>query len=123
MCKLFDLFTPFSMGLIYIMYRAFEKICIHKPHTSRPANSERSLLTLFTFWANIGWVLRYIVAKNLLPQGCTTAAEYLRIINDKMDVLEKVRFEYAKSTFYLSPYLHRLCEKLNPNIKRWGLHA
>ena len=43
-CKLFDVFTPFSVGLIYLMYRAFERICIHKPNTSRPANSERYII-------------------------------------------------------------------------------
>ncbi|XP_052741292.1 cap-specific mRNA (nucleoside-2'-O-)-methyltransferase 1 isoform X2 [Bicyclus anynana] len=42
--KLFDLFTAFSVGLVYIMYRCFEKVCIHKPVTSRPANSERYLV-------------------------------------------------------------------------------
>lgn len=40
-CKVFDLFTPFSAGLVYLMYRAFKEICIFKPNTSRPANSER----------------------------------------------------------------------------------
>ena len=40
-CKLFDVFTPFSVGLIYLMYRAFEHVTIIKPVTSRPANSER----------------------------------------------------------------------------------
>ena len=25
-CKVFDLFTPFSVGLVYLMYRAFEKV-------------------------------------------------------------------------------------------------
>lgn len=43
-CKLFDCFTPFSVGLIYIMYRCFNQICIFKPNTSRPANSERYLV-------------------------------------------------------------------------------
>lgn len=43
-CKLFDVFTPFSVGLIYLMYRSFEKISIHKPNTSRPANSERYII-------------------------------------------------------------------------------
>lgn len=42
--KLFDLFTPFSIGLVYLMYRCFENICIFKPNTSRPANSERYLI-------------------------------------------------------------------------------
>jgi len=44
LCKLFDVFTPFSMGLVYLMYRAFDEICIFKPVTSRPANSERYIV-------------------------------------------------------------------------------
>ena len=40
-CKLFDCFTPFTVGLLFLLYRHFEKICIIKPYTSRPANSER----------------------------------------------------------------------------------
>lgn len=43
-CKLFDVFTPFSAGLVYLMYRSFEEVCIHKPNTSRPANSERYIV-------------------------------------------------------------------------------
>jgi len=40
-CKLFDLFTAFSVGLVYLMYKSFREISIHKPNSSRPANSER----------------------------------------------------------------------------------
>ncbi|KAI1280796.1 Cap-specific mRNA (nucleoside-2'-O-)-methyltransferase 1 [Halotydeus destructor] len=43
-CKLFDIFTPFSVGLVYIMYRCFDQVCLFKPNTSRPANSERYLI-------------------------------------------------------------------------------
>ncbi|XP_065334280.1 cap-specific mRNA (nucleoside-2'-O-)-methyltransferase 1-like [Cloeon dipterum] len=42
--KLFDVFTPFSAGLIWLMRRAFHKICIFRPNTSQPANSERYLV-------------------------------------------------------------------------------
>lgn len=42
--KLFDLFTPFSAGLVYLMYRCFSSVSIFKPNTSRPANSERYLI-------------------------------------------------------------------------------
>ncbi|CAK1551141.1 unnamed protein product [Leptosia nina] len=49
--KLFDVFTRFSVGLIYIMYRCFEKVCIFKPVTSRPANSERYLVCM---WKKVG---------------------------------------------------------------------
>ncbi|KAG1683249.1 Cap-specific mRNA (nucleoside-2'-O-)-methyltransferase 1 [Nymphon striatum] len=43
-CKLFDIFTPFSVGLVYLMYRCFKHVSIHKPNTSRPANSERYII-------------------------------------------------------------------------------
>ena len=43
-CKLFDIFTPFSVGLVYLMYRSFQAVAIHKPNTSRPANSERYII-------------------------------------------------------------------------------
>ena len=43
-CKLFDIFTPFSVGLVYLMYLCFDRICLHKPVTSRPANSERYMV-------------------------------------------------------------------------------
>ncbi|XP_049873208.1 cap-specific mRNA (nucleoside-2'-O-)-methyltransferase 1 isoform X2 [Pectinophora gossypiella] len=49
--KLFDVFTMFSVGLIYIMYKCFEKVSIHKPVTSRPANSERYLVCM---WKKLG---------------------------------------------------------------------
>jgi len=45
-CKLFDIFTWFSVGLVYLMYRAFEHVAIFKPVTSRPANSERCAISL-----------------------------------------------------------------------------
>ena len=41
MCKVFDLFTAFSVGLVYLMYRVFDELYVFKPVTSRPANSER----------------------------------------------------------------------------------
>lgn len=43
-CKTFDLFTPFSVGLIYLLYCCFERISLFKPVTSRPANSERYII-------------------------------------------------------------------------------
>lgn len=42
--KLFDMFTPFSVGLVYLMYKCFKRISIIKPNSSRPGNSERYLV-------------------------------------------------------------------------------
>lgn len=40
-CKLFDTFTDFSVGLIHLVSTLFGQLSIVKPITSRPANSER----------------------------------------------------------------------------------
>lgn len=81
--KLFDIFTRFSVGLIYFMYRCFKQICICKPNTSRPANSER-----------------YLVCK-WKKTSTATIAKYLESINQLLweykdtnkDVLELVPLE------------------------------
>ncbi|KAK3921395.1 Cap-specific mRNA (nucleoside-2'-O-)-methyltransferase 1 [Frankliniella fusca] len=68
-CKLFDLFTPFSVGLVYLMFRSFERISIHKPNTSRPANSER-----------------YIICKWKRPD-CEDITKYMYNINKHLNAL------------------------------------
>ncbi|XP_039285064.1 cap-specific mRNA (nucleoside-2'-O-)-methyltransferase 1 isoform X1 [Nilaparvata lugens] len=68
-CKLFDIFSPFSVGLVYLMYRSFESICIHKPNSSRPANSER-----------------YIICKNK-RSDCDGIRQYMFDLNLRLDEL------------------------------------
>lgn len=67
LCKTFDLFTPFSVGLIYLLYLCFERVSLFKPLTSRPANSER-----------------YVVCKGLKP-GTDAVREYMFAINLKLN--------------------------------------
>jgi 23S rRNA U2552 (ribose-2'-O)-methylase RlmE/FtsJ len=43
-CKMFDLFTHFSLQIIYILSSLYEELYIFKPQTSRPANSEKYLI-------------------------------------------------------------------------------
>ncbi|XP_040500588.1 cap-specific mRNA (nucleoside-2'-O-)-methyltransferase 1 isoform X3 [Ursus maritimus] len=68
-CKTFDLFTPFSVGLIYLLYCCFERVCLFKPLTSRPANSER-----------------YVVCKGL-KVGIDDVRDYLFSVNIKLNQL------------------------------------
>lgn len=42
--KLFDVFTLFSAGLVYLMHQCFKQITIIKPNASRPGSSERFLI-------------------------------------------------------------------------------
>ena len=43
-CKMFDLFTYFSIQLIYLISLLYENVYIIKPVTSRPANSEKYIV-------------------------------------------------------------------------------
>ncbi|KAL3072784.1 hypothetical protein niasHS_017758 [Heterodera schachtii] len=72
LCKLFDVFTPFSMGLIYLMYLSFDRVSLHKPITSRPANSER-----------------YIFCENLNLFGSTKVKKYLMEVNKRMESMDR----------------------------------
>lgn len=79
--KFFDLFDLFSVGLIYLMHKCFNKICIIKPNSSRPGNSER-----------------YVICKYKRSQ-IVTIVEYLFNINEQLwydrgiDILQIVPFE------------------------------
>ena len=43
-CKFFDIFSLFTMKMIYILNKCFDKVYITKPKTSRQANSEKYLV-------------------------------------------------------------------------------
>ncbi|CAG0894632.1 unnamed protein product [Darwinula stevensoni] len=70
-CKLFDIFTPFSVGLIYLLYRSFHSVSIHKPNTSRPANSER-----------------YVICRNMRADSADVR-DYLFELNCRLGELSK----------------------------------
>ncbi|KZC07705.1 PREDICTED: cap-specific mRNA (nucleoside-2'-O-)-methyltransferase 1 [Dufourea novaeangliae] len=94
--KLFDLFTPFSAGLVYLMYRCFDEVSIFKPNSSRPANSER-----------------YLICKTKRP-GTEHIAQHLEHINhilskneDNNDVLQLVSFEALEREQSFVQYLRQ----------------
>lgn len=43
-CKVFDIFTEFTVKMLYLLYCLYDRIYIVKPKTSRPANSEKYIL-------------------------------------------------------------------------------
>jgi len=43
-CKFFDLFNILTVKLLYILKKCYKNLYIHKPVTSRPANSERYII-------------------------------------------------------------------------------
>ena len=43
-CKMFDTYLEKSVYFIYLLCGLYEKVCFHKPVTSRPANSEKYII-------------------------------------------------------------------------------
>ncbi|TPX32633.1 hypothetical protein SmJEL517_g04277 [Synchytrium microbalum] len=67
MTKVFDTTTPFTAGLLYILHYYFERICIIKPYSSRPGNSER-----------------FVVCKGLKERRPVLAINHLLKVNRRM---------------------------------------
>ncbi|KAK2113640.1 Cap-specific mRNA (nucleoside-2'-O-)-methyltransferase 1 [Saguinus oedipus] len=101
-CKTFDLFTPFSVGLVYLLYCCFERVCLFKPITSRPANSER-----------------YVVCKGL-KVGIDDVRDYLFTVNIKLNQLRNtdsdvnlvVPLEVIKGDHEFTDYMIRSNESI-----------
>jgi cap1 methyltransferase len=93
--KIFDMFTLFSIGLFYLLYRCFHRIALFKPVTSRPANSER-----------------YVLCQGLRA-GSESVADYMYNINIALtqlsgsdrDVLEVVPLSLMEQDETFSTYI------------------
>ncbi|KAG0379270.1 FtsJ methyltransferase domain-containing protein 2 [Mortierella sp. AD032] len=70
--KIFDIFTPVTAGLVWILSKNFEKICVMKPLTSRPMNSER-----------------YVVCRHLLKRQPSQVIEHLRLVNSRYSQIKE----------------------------------
>ena len=71
--KIFDIFSKATIDFLYLLSLFYDKVYIHKPHTSRLANSEK-----------------YIVCKNF---KFTTSKNYLPLFYDliyKMETTDKI---------------------------------
>lgn len=96
--KMFDLLTPFSVGLIYLMFKCFHQVCILKPNSSRPANSERYLVCKWKR-ANTDAIQKHLAAVNdhlNTRSGSGPSWE---------DILELVPFEVLKQDRPFFKYL------------------
>lgn len=103
--KIFDSFTPFTVGLIYLMYKCFDEIAIIKLNSSRPANSER-----------------YLVCRRMKPQT-DTIRDHLYQINKAMaslsdtssDVIELVALNILTSNKKFYDYIFERNNSLTIN--------
>eukprot|EP01006_Ploeotia_vitrea_P027156 TRINITY_DN60020_c0_g2_i1.p1 TRINITY_DN60020_c0_g2~~TRINITY_DN60020_c0_g2_i1.p1 ORF type:complete len:724 (+),score=68.22 TRINITY_DN60020_c0_g2_i1:41-2212(+) len=100
-CKLFDLYSEFTIGLLYILWTSFAEVALVKPFSSRPANSEK-----------------YIVCKNkLLPPTFSPPPTVDDPTDDDQDVslAEKIRKSWKDGN--ICTYLHLVNINLQHTVK------
>nr|CAH7758069.1 unnamed protein product [Callosobruchus chinensis] len=98
--KLFDVFTRFSVGLLYLIYRCFEKVSIFKPNSSRPANAERYFIC---------YGLKDNPIVDNIKEYLWTVVKRLWEISDcsDVDVLEIIPMEIIKSDREFCDYIRQ----------------
>jgi len=79
LCKIFDVFTPFTAGLLHFLYCSFDQFALIKPVTSRPANSERYVVC--------------IGLKEERPAVIDHMFEINKLMNQNKDVREVMSFD------------------------------
>lgn len=106
--KLFDVFTPFSVGLIYLMYKCFKQICIVKPNTSRPANSERYLICKWKK-PNTDTIRKYLFDVNVLLFNKT---------DPKFDIVELVPYGVIRGDKTFFNFIYESNMRIGRNVLR-----
>jgi 23S rRNA U2552 (ribose-2'-O)-methylase RlmE/FtsJ len=115
-CKMFDLFTYFSLQMIYLLSLLYKKVYIFKPVTSRPANSEKYIIA-----TGFKGVNKELVDSMLscIESWDTFKEEQLFIKNlilpdtfiDEMEKINKLFTEYQK--MYINKTLDFITGKIN----------
>lgn len=95
--KVFDLFTPFSAGLVYLMNRCFESISIFKPNTSRPANSERYLICKGKR-ENVQDTIDYLARANHILNDRNDARDVTELVPHDILTSDVKFFEFLKNS-------------------------
>ncbi|XP_053668231.1 cap-specific mRNA (nucleoside-2'-O-)-methyltransferase 1-like [Anopheles marshallii] len=92
--KVFDLFTPFSVGLVYLAYRCFREVTICKPNSSRPASSERYLVCKWKL-PNTDLVQRHLADVNRqMFNNRKQTIDTLELVSDAVLRADATFFEY-----------------------------
>lgn len=84
--KIYDVHTNEMVKLLSILYRVYENIAFIKPHTSRPANSEKYVVCMNFKGAPLS--LR-IAARNVLYDYITIDPKFAKRLSEINDILVK----------------------------------
>lgn len=94
-CKIFDIFTLFTMKMIYLIHCFYEEVYIVKPRTSRTANSEKYIVA--KGFRGIGKEILdqlYKMIENWDEDKYAVDIEGIKFDNDFVHLMNKYNEEY-----------------------------
>jgi cap1 methyltransferase len=102
---MYDLFTPFTVGLVYLMYRSFEQVTILRPEALRPGSSERFMVCKqFKGGKACMEVANYLAHCHSTDFGCHVNHKYPD--DQQADIVELVPVEVLKHTPRFYDYIY-----------------
>ncbi|CAG8597958.1 13123_t:CDS:10, partial [Funneliformis caledonium] len=118
--KVFDIFTPFTGGIVWILYRHFEKLCIIKPLSSRPANSEKYIICRNLRESNpaiIDYLFNYQQIPTLPKEDINEIIDISEIKKDQgfLEYIKRKNIEIAKNQIEAIQQLMKFVD--NPEMK------
>ncbi len=105
--RIYDMYTPFTVGLIYLMYRTFDQVAIFKPESSLPASAEKYIICK---WRRPDSHIREI--SNYLGECCKidwlTKRNRRNSNEEPADILDIISRERLRSSFRFCEYISRV---------------
>lgn len=117
-CKIFDIFSIFSVQIIKLVYSLFDRVILYKPKTSRPANSEKYLICL-NYNSNILMSNINILLKNCLEKDKTFYyIKGIHIENELYKLLYHYNINFVKNQIYYLQYTIKLIKNKNKLVTK-----
>ena len=110
--KIFDISTRFTIELLYILYKSYEELIIHKPYTSRSANSEKYVICKgFQGFSNDNIKKIYYAISEYDDDKSISLIDYEKYISNDKSFIDKI-IEYNKQ------YIEHQIYNINNTLSR-----
>ncbi|CAL8102864.1 unnamed protein product [Orchesella dallaii] len=103
--RLYDIFTPYTAGLIYLMYRAFESCTIIRPETCHQGSAERFLVCKHYRGGKICTeITNYLQTCHSMDHGCHVNHKFPN--DQQAEIVELVPVEQIRATDRFYDYVY-----------------
>lgn len=103
--RMYDIFTPYTAGLIYLMYRAFENVAIVRPETCHQGSAERFLVCKhFRGGKLCTEIANYLATLHNMDHGCHVNHKFPD--DQQAEIVELVPVDVVRNTDRFYDYIY-----------------